>query len=106
MVKIVVLYPHPKDKVKFERDYTQDHLPMAMTKLKNARRAKLTTFTNAPDGTPTYYRMAEIYFDSLADLTDCLSSDGGKETAAHAVAISSGGPPVFMIGEETMAEIS
>lgn len=106
MVKVVVLYPHPKDKVKFERDYTQEHLPMAMAKLQGARRAKLTTFTNAPDGTPTYYRMAEIYFDSMKDLTECLASPGGQETAAHAVRISTGGPPVFMIGEETMAEIS
>jgi hypothetical protein len=29
-----------------------------------------------------------------------MASDGGKQTVAHAVSISSGGPPVMMIAEE------
>jgi uncharacterized protein (TIGR02118 family) len=106
MVKMVVLYPPPKDKEKFEREYVQDHLPMAVAKLKGARKAKLTTITGSPSGAAPFYRMAEIFFDSVADLQACLAAPGGQETAAHAVSISSGGPPVFMIGEETVVEIS
>jgi hypothetical protein len=49
--------------------------------------------------------MAEIYFDSMKELTDCLASLGGQEAAAHAVKISSGGPPVFMIGEENEMKV-
>ena len=29
-----------------------------------------------------------------------LASPGGQETAAHAVSISSGGPPIFLVAEE------
>jgi len=35
----------------------------------------------------------------MKDLEDCLSSLGGQETAAHAVEISSGGDPLFLIAE-------
>ena len=30
----------------------------------------------------------------------CAASDGGKEVLAHAVKISSGGPPIFLVAEE------
>jgi hypothetical protein len=33
-------------------------------------------------------------------LEECAGSEGGKETLANAVKISSGGPPLFMIAEE------
>jgi hypothetical protein len=33
-------------------------------------------------------------------LEECAASDGGKETLAHDVKISSGGPPIFLVAEE------
>jgi len=33
-------------------------------------------------------------------LEPCAASAGGKETLAHAAAISSGGPPIFLVAEE------
>jgi hypothetical protein len=33
-------------------------------------------------------------------LEACAASDGGKQTLAHAVSISSGGPPIFLVAEE------
>jgi hypothetical protein len=33
-------------------------------------------------------------------LEACAASEGGKETLAHAVKISSGGPPIFLVAEE------
>src|SRR5271170_3780801 len=33
-------------------------------------------------------------------LKPCAASDGGKEALAHAVKISSGGPPIFLVAEE------
>jgi hypothetical protein len=46
-----------------------------------------------------YHRVAEIYFNSTADLIVCLGSPGGQETAAHAIEISSGGAPLFLMAE-------
>jgi hypothetical protein len=33
-------------------------------------------------------------------LEECAASTGGKEVLAHAVKISSGGPPIFLVAEE------
>ena len=54
----------------------------------------------SPQGTPAFYRIAEVHFPTMAALEACAASQGGKETLAHAVAISSGGPPIFLVAEE------
>jgi hypothetical protein len=33
-------------------------------------------------------------------LEACAASEGGEEVLAHAVKISSGGPPIFFVAEE------
>ena len=33
-------------------------------------------------------------------LLECAASEGAKEALAHAVLISSGGPPIFPVAEE------
>jgi len=35
----------------------------------------------------------------MQDLETCLNSPGGQETAKHAVEISTGGEPLFLIAE-------
>ncbi|MBE0437026.1 MAG: ethyl tert-butyl ether degradation protein EthD, partial [Methylomicrobium sp.] len=45
------------------------------------------------------HRIAEVYFPSMPALEACLNSIGGQETAKHAVEISSGGAPLFLISE-------
>jgi hypothetical protein len=35
----------------------------------------------------------------MAELEACLHSEGGQETASHAMEISSGGAPLFLISE-------
>jgi hypothetical protein len=36
----------------------------------------------------------------MADLEARAASDGGKQALAHAVMISPGGPPIFLVVEE------
>jgi uncharacterized protein (TIGR02118 family) len=98
--KLIVMYPTPTDVAVFERRYEQEHVPMAVEKLVGKIRFDANLVTSAPgkDQAP-YHRIAEVYFPSMKDLEDCLSSPGGQETAAHAVEISSGGDPLFLIAE-------
>ena len=98
--KIVVLYPPPKDEAAFEKVYAEEHIPMAVAKLGGKTKMVATRILGAPMGKPAFYRMAEIHFPSLETLQDCLASPGGQETAAHAISISSGGMPTFLIAEE------
>jgi uncharacterized protein (TIGR02118 family) len=99
-VKVTVVYPLPKDIEAFEKQYKEVHVPMAVEKLSGKTKIVTTKVLKSPQGAPTIHRIAEIYFPSMAALEACLTSPGGQETAAHAVSISSGGSPSFLIAEE------
>ncbi|MGC0772569.1 MAG: EthD family reductase [Candidatus Acidiferrum sp.] len=98
--KIVVLYPQPKDVAAFEKAYLEEHVPMAVEKLTGKTRLVASKTLSSAMGSAPFYRIAEIHFPSLEALQACLASPGGQQTAAHAVSISTGGAPIFMIAEE------
>ena len=98
--KLVVIYPFPKDVDAFERVYSNEHVPLAVAKLGGKTRIVATRVLRSPQGTLPFYRIAEIYFPSMHALEACAASEGGKEALAHALQISSGGPPIFLVAEE------
>jgi uncharacterized protein (TIGR02118 family) len=98
-VKLVVMYPRPKDVDAFEKVYQSDHVPLAV-KLPGKSKIVTTKMVGSPQGTPPFYRVAEIHFPSMEALQACAASAAGKEALGHAAAISTGGPPVVMIAEE------
>lgn len=99
-VKLVVIYPRPKDVDVFERIYQQKHVPLAVAKLGGKTKIVAAKILASPQGTPPFYRIAEVHFPSMQALEACAASEGGKEALAHAVKISSGGPPIFLVAEE------
>ena len=99
-VKLMVLYPPPKDVQAFERVYLDEHVPMAVKKLAGKTKLVATKVQSSPQGKPAFHRIAEVHFPSLEALQACAASAGGKETLAHAAKISTGGPPVVLIAEE------
>jgi uncharacterized protein (TIGR02118 family) len=99
-VKLVVIYPQPKDIDAFEKVYQNEHVPLAVAKLGGKTKIVATKILGSPQGTPPYHRIAEVYFPSMQVLEECAASDGGKEALAHAVKISSGGTPIFLVAEE------
>lgn len=99
-MKFIVMYPYPKDVAAFEKLYQEEHVPMAVSKLAGKTRFVATKVIASPQGAPPFYRIAEVHFPSMEALQACAASDGGKETIAHAVAISGGGTPVFLVAEE------
>jgi uncharacterized protein (TIGR02118 family) len=100
IAKLVVIYPRPKDVDGFESIYQNEHVPLAVTKLSGKTKIVATRVLGSPQGTPPFYRIAEVHFSSMKDLELCAASDNGKEVLAHAVSISSGGPPIFLVAEE------
>jgi uncharacterized protein (TIGR02118 family) len=99
-VKLVVIYPRPKDVEAFEAVYNRDHVPMAVAKLAGKTKIVATRVLGSPSGEPPVHRVAEVYFPSMEALKQCAASEGGKQTIANAVSISSGGAPVFLVAEE------
>lgn len=96
-VKIVVIYPRPADEAEFERLYADEHVPMVEAKLKGLTRLVMTKVLSSPQGKVTAYRLAEVHFSTLEDLQKAAESDGGKEVIAHAIKISTGGPPIMLV---------
>src|SRR5271167_4814547 len=99
-VKLVVIYPHPKDVGAFEKVYQTEHVPLAVAKLSGKTKIVATKVLSSPQGAAPFYRIAEVYFPSMQALEACAASESGKQTLANAVSISSGGTPIFLIAEE------
>jgi len=99
-VKVIVIYPRPQNESAFESAYLEHHVPMIEQKFKGITRLVLTKVNGSPQGKVAAYRIAEVYFSSMNDLTNCIESDAGKQVIAHAHEISTGGPPLVLICEE------
>jgi len=98
--KLVVIYPRPTNIEAFEKIYLEEHVPLAVAKLTGKTKIVATKITSSPQGTPPFYRITEIHFPSKAALEACAATPGAQEALAHAVKISTGGTPLFLIGEE------
>ena len=100
MPKLVVLYPPPTDVATFERRYRAEHAPMVLEKIPSLKKFVAAQVLGAPAGAAPYQRVAELYFDSMEALQGAMGSEGGQVAVAHAIEISTGGPPVVLIAED------
>jgi uncharacterized protein (TIGR02118 family) len=100
--KIVVLYPTPRDPAAFERVYRDEHSPMVNPQtFKGLTKFVASRITGTADGSPApFARIAELHFPSLQALQAAAGSEPAKRAVQHAVSISTGGAPVFLIAEE------
>jgi uncharacterized protein (TIGR02118 family) len=100
--KLIVIYPTPKDVSRFERDYTQDHAPMVNAQaFPGLKKFVASRVVGTPDGSAApFHRVAELHFGSMEALQAAAASPGAQKAVAHAVSISSGGKPVFLVAEE------
>ena len=99
MPTLQVLYPTPTDVATFDRRYRDEHTALVRQHLGMAR-FQAWHVAGAPGGRPApYHLVAHLEFDSAEQMQAALGSEGGKATAAHALEISSGGTPVFLVTE-------
>jgi uncharacterized protein (TIGR02118 family) len=100
MPKLIVLYPPPVDAATFERRYAAEHVPMVFGKIPGLKKFVAARVLGTPTGAAPYQRVAELYFESTDSLQAAMASAGAQATVAHAVEISTGGPPVVLIAED------
>jgi uncharacterized protein (TIGR02118 family) len=100
--KIVVLYPTPKDLGAFELAYAQDHAPMVTPQtFPGLNKFVASKIVGTPDGSPPqFHRVAELHFASMDALKAAAGTGPAQKAVAHAVTISSGGAPLFLVAEE------
>ena len=65
MTKLIVAYPQPANVEDFERAYQEEHVPLALDKLRGMTKLVATKTIASPQGTPAFYRVAEVYFPSI-----------------------------------------
>lgn len=95
-MKVTVLYGYPQNPQEFDEYYAQTHLPIA-AKMKGVDRLELTRFGPGPDGTkPEFYRMAEMYFPTEAQMQSTLNSPEGKATVADLPKFATGGVKILV----------
>ncbi len=91
---VTVLYNPPKDPKAFEKYYKEKHLPLVTAKQQEIgfTKAELTKFTSTLDGKkPTFYRQAELYFNSLDDAKKGMATDGFKQVGDDLGKFATGG---------------
>ena len=100
--KLIVIYPSPRDVKAFDRAYVQEHAPMATAQnFQGIAKFVASKVVGTADGSPApFYRIAELHFPSMAALQAAASSPSAQKVVAHAVSISSGGKPIFLVAEE------
>jgi uncharacterized protein (TIGR02118 family) len=102
MIKLTVLYGHPDDPEKFEKYYLDTHTPIAL-KIKGMRRFEIAKAASAIDGSkPDYFRLADIYFDDLAQLQAALTSPEGQAAAADLANFATGGVKMIISPVQTL----
>jgi uncharacterized protein (TIGR02118 family) len=96
MMKVTVLYGHPKNPDEFEKYYEGTHLPLS-AKMSGVDRFEMTKFVSAPGGgKPAFYRMAELYFATQLQMEQSLRSDEGQATIADLENFATGGVTVLI----------
>jgi uncharacterized protein (TIGR02118 family) len=96
MAKLLVMYNQPADSTAFDEYYTSTHTPLAK-KLPNLRDFKVSKGQiNTPEGQAPYHRIAELTFDTMADLQAAVSSTEGEAAVADFANFASAGVTVMM----------
>ncbi|MBA3554361.1 MAG: EthD family reductase [Gemmatimonadales bacterium] len=91
---VTVIYNTPKDPKAFEKYYAETHVPLVVAKQDEIgfTKAELTKFTSTLDGKrPTFYRQAELYFNSLDDAKKGMETPGFKAVGDDLAKFATGG---------------
>src|SRR5258708_13100616 len=92
-VKLVVIYPRPKDIDSFEKIYLTEHVPMAVEKLGGKTKIVATKITGSPQGVPPFYRILEVYFPSKSASEARPGTSRTQPTFPHPAHIPPDPPP-------------
>ena len=88
MIKFMILFGQPEDAESFENVY-QDFLAL-VERMPHILRRQVVHITGSPQGTPEFYRVLEIYFESTETQQEALMSDVGQEAGAELARLPDG----------------
>ncbi|RPI18623.1 MAG: EthD family reductase [Ignavibacteriae bacterium] len=80
MVKLVALYRNPANAEEFEKHYTEVHMPL-VEKIPGLLKTEVAMLKGFPGQEIKYFKVTEMYFESLDSLNAGMASAEGKASA-------------------------
>jgi uncharacterized protein (TIGR02118 family) len=103
VVRLIALYSQPDDPAAFDAHYRDVHAPI-VRRYPGIRGLRMTR-TDGVGGRPAdYYLMAEMRFDSRADLDEALASDAGRESGRDLRNFAQAGVTLFVADDEAATD--
>ena len=102
MPRLVALYNTPEDSDAFDAHYRDVHTPI-VARYPNLRDLRLTTVGGVGGRPAPYYLMAEMVFDTAADLDEALGSEAGADSARDLRNFAGAGVTMFIASDEADA---
>jgi len=102
MPRLVVLYTTPEDTDAFEAHYRDVHTPI-VARYPNLRDMRLSKVSGVGGRDSAFFLMAEMTFDTAADLDDALASEAGAASAKDLRNFASAGVTMFVAPDEADA---
>jgi uncharacterized protein (TIGR02118 family) len=98
VVRLIALYSTPEDPAAFDRHYREVHEPI-VRRYPGLQEVRVSR----PDGLggrpPAYHLMAEMTFDSRADLDAAMASDAGRESGRDLRNFAQAGVTLFVVDD-------
>jgi uncharacterized protein (TIGR02118 family) len=102
MPRLIALYNVPDDADAFDAHYRDVHAPI-VGRYPNVRDVRLTTPVGVAGRPAPYHLMAEMVFDSAADLEAALGSEAGVASAKDLRNFAAAGVTLFIAPDEADA---
>jgi len=96
MAQVLVLYNTPADLAAFEKYYHETHIPLA-NKIPGLRSYLINAGPVQALAGSAPYLVAELTFDSMADISAALMSPEGQATAADLPNFASAGATLLLL---------
>jgi uncharacterized protein (TIGR02118 family) len=102
MPRLIVLYSAPEDTDAFDAHYRDVHTPI-VARYPNLRDMRLSKLAGVGGREAAYYLMAEMVFDTAADLDAALGSEPGAASARDLRNFAGAGVTMFIAPDEADA---
>jgi uncharacterized protein (TIGR02118 family) len=99
VIRLIALYSPPDDPAAFDAHYRDVHAPI-IRRYPNLRGVRLFKADGIGGRPSPHYLMAEMSFDSRAELDEALSSDAGRESGRDLRNFAQAGVSIFIADDD------
>ena len=92
--KIIVLFGKPTDPELFDKQYWEEHVPIAK-QMPGLRKYTVQKILPPPKGEAAFYQIVELEFDNMQTLKTATASQPGRESTRHGAQIATGGMTIM-----------